>query len=109
MRKHIGLLCRLALGTLFLSCLAPSLISAQDTSIGSERAVPRFVVMPPKPAAPGSQLPASTLQTWNGSFTHNGTNFNFVMVGKDPSTGQGSIVTTFIIPVKIILSTGRDL
>ena len=107
MRKHIGLLCRLALGTLVLSCLAPSLISAQDTSISSERAVPRFVVMPPKPAAPGSQLPASTLQTWNGSFTHNGTNFNFVMVGKDPSTGQGSIVTTFIIPVKIILSTGQ--
>jgi len=97
----------MAAGTLLVSCLVPSFMTAQDTSITKERAVPRFVVMPPKPAAPGSPIPASTLQTWNGSFTHNGTNFNFVMVGKDPSTGQGSIITTFIIPVKIVLSTGQ--
>ncbi len=29
------------------------------------------------------------------------------MVGQDPATGQGTLVTTFIIPVKIILSTGE--
>jgi hypothetical protein len=67
----------------------------------------RYVVIPPKPAAPGTPIPDATLQTWNGSFTYNGHQYNYVMVGKDPSTGQGTIVTTFIIPVKIILSTGE--
>ena len=66
----------------------------------------RFVVIPPKPAAPGTPIPDVTLQTWNGSFTYNSHQYNYVMVGKDPSTGQGTIVTTWLIPVKIVLSDG---
>src|ERR1700760_3000978 len=108
MRRRFGFLCRLAAVTLVVSCLGFYLATAQDASSSSERAVPRFVVMPPKPAPAGSQLPASNLQTWSGSFTHNGTNFPFVMVGQDPSTGQSSVITTFIIPVKIVLSTGQS-
>ncbi|HZP24962.1 MAG TPA: hypothetical protein VFB04_16070 [Terriglobales bacterium] len=67
---------------------------------------PRFVVLPPKPPLPGHENPSGTLQEWNGSFTHNGTNFPFVMVGADPSTNQGALITTWIIPVKLILSDG---
>ena len=37
---------------------------------------------------------------------YNGTNYPYVMVGQDPSTGQATVVTTYIIPVKIILSNG---
>jgi len=79
---------------------------AQDASASNEHATARFVVIPPKPAAPGT-LPTNNLQTWNGSFTYNGHNYPYVMVGKDPSTGQGTIIATYIIPVKIVLSTGQ--
>jgi hypothetical protein len=71
-----------------------------------EQVTPRFVVIPPKPAVAGAQLPAATLQTWNGTFTYNGTPYNYVMVGQDPSTGQGSLITTYIVPTKIVLSDG---
>ncbi len=66
----------------------------------------RFVVIPPKPAVAGSPVPAGTLQTWNGSFTYNNTPYNYVMVGQDPATGQASLITTYIIPTKIVLSDG---
>ncbi len=107
MKMPIGSLCRFTAVTLFLSCYLSIPTVAQNNSGSTDRAIPRYVVLPPKPAAPGSPIPAGTLQTWNGSFTHNGTNFPFVMVGQDPSTGQGTIVTTYIIPVKIVLSTGQ--
>jgi hypothetical protein len=103
MKTRFTALCH-ALALTLVICSLSAFVVAQS---GSESVTPRFVVIPPKPAAPGSPLPASTLQTWNGSFTNNGTNFPFVMVGQDPSSGQGTIITTYIIPVKIILSTGE--
>jgi hypothetical protein len=66
---------------------------------------PRYVVIPPKPAIPGTQT--GTLQTWNGSFTYNNQNYQYVMVGQNPTTNQGTLVTAYIIPVKIVLSTGQ--
>lgn len=75
-------------------------------SFAADQSRPRFVVIPPKPATAGAALPSATLQTWNGSFTNNGTQYNFVMVGQDPSTGQASLISTFIVPVKIVLSDG---
>ena len=67
--------------------------------------MPRFVVLPPKPAQPGPP-PPSTLATWNGSFTYNGTPYNYYMVGADPSTNTSVTVPTFIIPVKIVVTSG---
>jgi hypothetical protein len=61
--------------------------------------------MPQKPAVPGA--PSGNLLTWNGSFTYNSHQYNYVMVGQNPTTGQGTIITTYIIPVKIVLSTGQ--
>ena len=46
----------------------------------------------PSPLLP--EMPAGTLQEWNGSFTYNGTNYPYVMVGQDPATSQGSVITT---------------
>lgn len=106
MKKRCVSLCQaLALALLVCFCL-PALMAAQDTSADTMPAVPRFTIIPPKPAPPGHEHPSGTLQEWNGSFTHNGTNFPFVMVGADPSTNQGAIITTWLIPVKLILSDG---
>ena len=91
-----------ALALSMLVCSLSAFVFAADQQVKA-----RYVVIPPKPAAPGTPIPDATLQTWNGSFTYNSHQYNYVQVGKDPSTGQGTIVTTYIIPVKIILSTGE--
>jgi len=89
-------------------CQAMALILLLSAfSFAAEQARPRFVVIPPKPAAPGTELPSATLQEWNGSFTYNGTPYNYVMVGQDPTTGQGTVVTNYLIPVRIVLSGGQ--
>jgi hypothetical protein len=104
MKTHCARLCQaVTLALLVCFCLS-ALMVAQDSSVNTEHAVPRFVVLPPKPAAPGA--PAGTLQEWNGSFTYNGHNYPFNMVGADPSTNTGAVITTWIIPVKIVLSDG---
>jgi hypothetical protein len=92
--------------TLLACCCLSVLAMAQDSSVNDEHAVGRFVVIPPKPALPGTPVPSSTLEEWNGSFTYNNTNYPYVMVGADPSTNNGADITTWIIPVKLVLSDG---
>src|SRR5258708_39389178 len=61
-----------------------------------------YVVMPPhlrNDVAP----PAVSLQTWNGSYTYNGTNYSYNMVGAAPSTNTSATIPVFIIPVKIVI------
>jgi hypothetical protein len=89
--------------------MALILLICSLSAFGSATDQARFVVIPPKPAIPGTQnFPASdaTLQTWNGSFTYNNQQYNYVMVGQDPSTGQGTVVTAYLIPVKFVMSNG---
>ncbi len=103
MKTRIAGLCQLmALALLVCFCFSV-LASAQQ---GDERVTPRFVVLPPKPAAPGTEAPATTLATWNGSFTYNGHLYNYNMVGADPSTNTSVTVPTFIIPIKIVINSG---
>jgi hypothetical protein len=99
-------LCQLMALTLLACCCLSVLAVAQDSSVNDEHAVPRFVVIPPKPAAPGTPPPSGTLQEWNGSFTYNNHNYPYVMVGADPSTNSGAEITTWVVPVKLILSNG---
>ncbi len=68
--------------------------------------VARFTVLPAKPLLPRREQPSGTLQLWYGSFTYNGQQYNYHMVGADPATNRGALITTWIIPVKIILSDG---
>src|ERR1700729_3068929 len=75
-------------------------------SFAGEQDRPRFVVIPPKAATPGAALPTATLQTWNGTFTYNNHQYNYVMVGQDPATGQATLVNTYVIPVKFVMSNG---
>jgi hypothetical protein len=67
----------------------------------------QYVVIPPRPAAANLPAPSGTLREWNGSFTYNGVNYPYVMVGADPTTNQGAVITAWIIPVKIVLSGGQ--
>lgn len=102
MKTRFAGLCQLmALALLATFCLS-TFAMAEDTM----PAHPRFAVIPPKPALPGQEFPSSTLQEWNGSFTYNGTPYNYVMVGADPSTNQGALITTWLVPVKLVLSDG---
>ena len=107
MKTRFAGLCQLMALTLLVCCCLSALVVAQDPAATEPNVHARFVVIPPKPAAPGAPQVTANLQEWNGNFTYNSHQYNYVMVGQDPSTGQGTIVTTFIIPVKIILSTGE--
>jgi hypothetical protein len=86
------------LAALLLSCIA-SIALAQDSN--SSESVPRFVVLPARPGTIKS--PAASLPVWNGSFTFNGTKYNFQMVGTDPSKSNGTTtVKSVIIPIRMI-------
>ena len=85
-----------ALASTALVSLAAQTASATDTS-----ARPMFTVLPAHGGALGKHSPQA-LQTWNGSITYNGNNYNFTMVGTDPSSTNGTTtVTAYIIPIKM--------
>jgi hypothetical protein len=106
MKTRFAGVCQILALTL-LVCSMSAFVVAADNAGNSEQVKARYVVIPPKPAAPGTLPPSGTLQEWNGSFTSNNHNYTYVMVGQAPGTGQTSLITTYIIPVKIILSGGQ--
>jgi hypothetical protein len=90
---------------LLVGCCFSALGFAQS---GDEQVRPRFTVIPQKPPTPGAPVSDVSLLTWSGSFVYNTHTYNYVMVGNDPATGSSSIIQTFMIPVKIVLSTGQS-
>jgi hypothetical protein len=74
---------------------------AQDAQVETPHA--RYMVMPPHLRNDVAPPPAS-LQSWNGSFTYGSTNYTYNMVGAAPSTNTSATVTTYIIPVKIVIT-----
>ncbi len=74
---------------------------SQDTQVTQHR--PMYVVMPPH-LRDDVPPPASSLQSWNGSFTYSGKNYTYNMVGTAPSTNSTATITTYIIPVKIVIT-----
>jgi hypothetical protein len=65
---------------------------------------PHYVVLPGK-LRPDVLVPQSApLQTWNGSFSYGGKNYSYNMVGAAPSSNTSATVTTYIIPVKIVIT-----
>src|ERR1700678_2747060 len=103
--RYAGVCQALALTLAVFFCLS-TLATAQEKSVYDEHARPMFVVIPPKPALPTTKPSSGTLTEWNGSFTYNNTQYNYVMVGADPSTNQGVIVTAWLVPIKLVLSNG---
>jgi len=92
------------IGLLVLTCLCLTLFTfAQDNAQASK---PMFTVLPAKPTTNLSLPPASSLPTWNGSFTYSGHNYSYNMVGTAPSSNSTTTITAYIIPVKIVITSG---
>jgi hypothetical protein len=66
----------------------------------------RYVVIPPHLRSDVA-APAVSLQTWNGSFVYNGTNYSYNMVGAAPSSNTSATITTYVVPVKIVITSRR--
>jgi hypothetical protein len=74
---------------------------AQDAPAQAPRA--RYAVLPAH-LHPAIAPPPQSLQSWNGSFTYNGTKYTYNMVGVAPSSNTTATITTYIIPVKIVIT-----
>jgi hypothetical protein len=77
---------------------------AQDAQVNPPRG--HYVVMPAH-LRDDVVAPAASLQSWNGSFTSGGTTYTYNMVGTAPSTNSTATITTYIIPVKIVITPRR--
>jgi hypothetical protein len=102
MDRRSGYSPNLIAALLFLTCLG-LLGSALSQDSQDENAQARYAVMPPHLRTDVAPPPAS-LQSWNGSFTYSGKNYSYNMVGAAPSTNSSATVTTYIIPVKIVIT-----
>ena len=78
--------------------------AAQAAGPDTMKVVPRFTVLPAK--NPLAVQVGGGLKTWNFSYKYGGSTYNETFVG-NPPTGKGVTVPTFIIPLKIVLSSGK--
>ena len=69
-------------------------------------AKPMYTVLPARLRA-DVVAPAASLQTWNGSFTYNGSQYTYNMVGTAPSTNVSTTVPVYIVPIKIVITSRR--
>jgi hypothetical protein len=90
-----------ALSLLICSVLTGTTLAQDETVVEQPHA--RYAVMPAHLRSDVAPPPAS-LQSWNGSFTFGSTNYAYNMVGAAPSTNSTATVTTYIIPVKIVIT-----
>jgi hypothetical protein len=96
---------KLLVGTLFASSLLLGATSAvQAATPDTMKAVPRFTVLPAKGSQDVNQ--AGALTTFKFSYTYNSRNYTDTFVGNAP-TGKSVTTPVFIIPIKIVLSTGQ--
>ena len=80
---------RLMVGVTLLACVGlAGMASAQDIKVQPKGT---YVVMPPH-LRYDVATPAHALQTWNGSFTYQGKNYTYNMVGTAPSTNASTTV-----------------
>ena len=101
-----------ALGLAVLVCcsaVVPALAQVDDAKAVTGPVKARYTVMPPKLQADFGVTPfaSSPLQSWNGSFTYGGTNYTYNMVGTSPSSGTSTTVATYIVPIKIVITSRR--
>ena len=84
----------LTLLVLACACLA-GIASAQDIKVQPKG---KYVVLPAR-LRYDLKAPAASLQTWNGSFNYQGTNYTYNMVGTTPSTNASTTVPVYVIPL----------
>lgn len=90
-----------------IGCLS-AVVFAQNADMkwNQESVRGKFVTLTPR-LRYDVKTPQASLQTWNGSFTFQGTNYSYNMVGTAPSTNSSTTVTTYIIPIKIVVTHRR--
>jgi hypothetical protein len=76
---------------------------AQDHTQSEPPVQARYMVLPAH-LHPDIAPPAASLPSWNGSFTYSGKNYSYNMVGSAPSSNTSTTITTYIIPVKIVIT-----
>jgi len=99
----------MALALLVCYMIVPALAQEQpsDDLAVNGPAVAKYAVLPLRLQPDYATAPPATpLQTWSGSFTYHSVNYPYVMVGQAPSTGLSTSVPTYLIPVKVIITTG---
>jgi hypothetical protein len=77
---------------------------AQDDETNTTPDRPMFVTLPPRPST-NLVRPDAALPTWNGSYTYSGHNYSYTMVGTAPSSNASTTVPTYIIPVKVVITS----
>ena len=105
MKKSSVRLCQ-ALGLTLLAGLTLVDASAQENNAQKSQPRGMYVVMPPhlrNDVAPQ----AASLETWNGSFTYSGSTYSYNMVGAAPSSNTSATIPTYIVPVKIVITSKR--
>src|SRR5581483_4982041 len=90
--------------TVLTCCCLSTLGSAQDTEANKPQPKGRYVTLPPR-LRYDVLTPAAALPTWNGSFTYQGTNYGYNMVGTAPSSNSSTTVTAYIIPIKVVITS----
>lgn len=100
---------RLSVLSLLAGCAVSTSLAAQDaaTPVAQQPVRGHYVVMPPHLRSDLLAPAAAPLQTWNGSFTYNGTNYTYNMVGAAPSSNTSVTIPVYIIPVKIVVTSRR--
>jgi hypothetical protein len=83
-------------------CLV-GIVSGQDNKVQPKG---RYIVLPPR-LRYDLKTPAASLQTWNGSFTFQGTNYPYNMVGTTPSSNSSTTVQVYVIPLKVVITRRR--
>jgi hypothetical protein len=83
-------------------CLA-GIASGQDIKVQPKG---RYAVLPPR-LRYDVPVPQVSLQTWNGSFNYQGTNYTYNMVGTTPSSNASTTVQVYIIPLKVVITRRR--
>jgi hypothetical protein len=112
MRISANRTCR-SIGLLLLTCFCISLFAfaqdedSPDSQVSSQPARPMYMVLPGKVRTDIPLPPAASLPTWNGSFTYGGSNYTYNMVGTAPSSNASTTITTYVIPIKIVITSRR--
>ena len=99
----------LSIGVALLACVCMSAFAQDDApemQVNLNAAKPMYTVLPARLRA-DVPIPAASLQSWNGSFTYNGTNYTYNMVGTAPSTNTATTIPVYIVPIKIVITYRR--
>lgn len=108
MNQPVARIARLTLLTAIATCLTASAALAQnggEMKSNNQPAKGKYIILPPRLDSEQqlARTSSANLQTWNGSYSYNGTTYTYNMPGAAPSTGSSATVPVYIIPVKIVV------